>query len=79
MHGWRDDIGAAALGESKPENLRYIMFAHTEASQAKGQEFLGRSLERRQGRDRRRATPPARRSTARSSNGASQTTAPCSG
>jgi pimeloyl-ACP methyl ester carboxylesterase len=27
MHGWRDDIAAAALGESKPENLLYMMFA----------------------------------------------------
>jgi pimeloyl-ACP methyl ester carboxylesterase len=46
MHGWRDDIAAAARGESKPENLLYIMFAHTDTSQAKGREFLGRFLER---------------------------------
>src|SRR5512132_591429 len=51
MHGWRDDIAAAARGESKPENLLYIMFAHTEASQAKGREFLGRFLERQEERD----------------------------
>jgi pimeloyl-ACP methyl ester carboxylesterase len=51
MHGWRDDIAAAARGESKPENLLYIMFAHTETSQAKGMEFLGRFLERKVGRD----------------------------
>ncbi len=51
MHGWRDDIAAAARGESKPENLLYIMFAHTECSQAKGMEFLGRFVERREGRD----------------------------
>jgi pimeloyl-ACP methyl ester carboxylesterase len=51
MHGWRDDIAAAARGESKPENLLYIMFAHTEASQAKGREFLGRFVERQEGRD----------------------------
>ena len=51
MHGWRDDIAAAARGESKPENLLYIMFAHTETSQAKGMEFLGRLQERRHGRD----------------------------
>jgi pimeloyl-ACP methyl ester carboxylesterase len=48
MHGWRDDIAAAARGESKPENLLYIMFAHTEASQAKGMEFLGRFMERQE-------------------------------
>ncbi len=51
MHGWRDDIAAAARGESKPENLLYIMFAHTEASQGKGMEFLGRFMERKEGRD----------------------------
>jgi pimeloyl-ACP methyl ester carboxylesterase len=51
MHGWRDDIATAARGESKPENLLYIMFAHTEASQAKGMEFLGRFVKRQDGRD----------------------------
>ena len=47
MHGWRDDIAAAARGESRPENLLYIMFAHTDTSQAKGREYLGRFLQRR--------------------------------
>jgi pimeloyl-ACP methyl ester carboxylesterase len=51
MHGWREDIAAAARGESKPENLLYIMFAHTDASQAKGREFLGRFMQRQEGRD----------------------------
>jgi pimeloyl-ACP methyl ester carboxylesterase len=51
MHGWREDIAAAARGESKPENLLYIMFAHTETRQAKGMEFLGRFMQRREGRD----------------------------
>jgi pimeloyl-ACP methyl ester carboxylesterase len=51
MHGWRHDIAEAARGESKPENLLYIMFAHTAASQAKGKEFLGRFIARKQGRD----------------------------
>jgi len=51
MHGWRDDIAAAARGESKPESLLYIMFAHTETSQAKGMEFLGRFMARHEGRD----------------------------
>jgi pimeloyl-ACP methyl ester carboxylesterase len=46
MHGWREDIAAAARGESKPENLLYIMFAHTEVSQSKGKEFLGRFMQR---------------------------------
>ena len=51
MHGWREDIATAARGESKPENLLYIMFAHTATSQAKGREFLGRFMARREGRD----------------------------
>jgi pimeloyl-ACP methyl ester carboxylesterase len=51
MHGWREDIAAAARGESRPENLLYIMFAHTETSQAKGMEFLGRLKQRQDGRD----------------------------
>ncbi len=51
MHGWRHDIASAARAESKPENLLYIMFAHTETSQAKGMEFLGRFMERQDGRD----------------------------
>jgi pimeloyl-ACP methyl ester carboxylesterase len=51
MHGWRDDVAAAARGESKPENLLYIMFAHTETSQAKGMEFLGRFMRRQEDRD----------------------------
>jgi pimeloyl-ACP methyl ester carboxylesterase len=51
MHGWRDDIAAAARGESKPENLLYVMFAHTDTSQAKGKEFLGRFLARQEDRD----------------------------
>ena len=51
MHGWREDIAAAARAESKPENLLYIMFAHTDTSQAKGMEFLGRFMQRREGRD----------------------------
>jgi pimeloyl-ACP methyl ester carboxylesterase len=51
MHGWREDIAAAARGESKPENLLYIMFAHTDTSQAKGIEVLGRFMQRQEGRD----------------------------
>jgi pimeloyl-ACP methyl ester carboxylesterase len=51
MHGWREDIAAAARGESKPENLLYIMFAHTDSSQFKGKEFLGRFVRRQEGRD----------------------------
>jgi pimeloyl-ACP methyl ester carboxylesterase len=51
MHGWREDIAAAARGESKPETLLYVMFAHTDTSQRKGAEFLGRFMAGREGRD----------------------------
>jgi pimeloyl-ACP methyl ester carboxylesterase len=51
MHGWRDDIAAAARGESKPENLLDIMFAHTATSQAKSMEFLGRFINHQEGCD----------------------------
>ena len=51
MHGWRKDIEAAAGGESKPENLLYIMFAHSDTSQAKGAAFLGRFTARSDDRD----------------------------
>jgi pimeloyl-ACP methyl ester carboxylesterase len=79
MHGWRDDIAAAALGESKPENLLYIMFAHTETSQARGMEFLGRFMQRQEERESQPATRPVTRNTTRLSTGASPTMAPCSG
>ncbi len=51
MHGWRHEIAAAARGESTPENLLYIMFAPTATSRSKGDEFLGRFLERQDARD----------------------------
>jgi pimeloyl-ACP methyl ester carboxylesterase len=51
MHGWREDIAAAARGQSRPENLLYVMFAHTDTSQAKGMEFLGRFMARQEARD----------------------------
>jgi pimeloyl-ACP methyl ester carboxylesterase len=51
MHGWRADIADATRGESRPENLLYAFFAHTETSQAKGVEFLGRFMRRSEGRD----------------------------
>ena len=52
MHGWRDDIAAAARGESKPENLLYIMFAaHRGAARRREWTFLGRFMERQEGRD----------------------------
>ncbi|WP_346051307.1 alpha/beta hydrolase [Amycolatopsis dongchuanensis] len=52
MHGWRQDIADhARTDESSGEDLLYIFFAHTETSQAKGVEFLGRFLRRQEGRD----------------------------
>ena len=78
MHGWREDIAAAARGESKPENLLYIMFAHTETSQAKGGSSSAASSSARKDATHRPATPRATRSTTRSSSGGSRTTARCS-
>ena len=74
MHGWREDIATAARGESKPENLLYIMFAHTETSQAKGKEFLGRFLARQDGRDAPTRDAVRDAHTTRSSSGGSRTT-----
>ena len=80
MHGWREDIAAAARGESKPENLLYIMFAHTDDEPGEGQ-GVPRPLpaSARTDATHRRATPPATRNTTRSSTGASPTTPRCSG
>ena len=75
MHGWRDDVAAAARGESKPENLLNIMFARTETSQAKGMEFLYRFMERHEGRD----APTSDAQYDASSNGSSPTTPHCIG
>ena len=51
MYGWREDIATAARAESSPKNLLYIMFAHTDTSQAKGREFLTRFMARSEDRD----------------------------
>ena len=52
MHGWRDDIAEnARRPETSGEALLYIFFAHTDTSQAKGMEFLGRFMARSEDRD----------------------------
>ncbi|MEU4841829.1 alpha/beta fold hydrolase [Nocardia testacea] len=52
MHGWRKDIEThARAAVPTGEDLLYIFFAHTETSQAKGMEFLGRFLARTEDRD----------------------------
>src|SRR4051794_18036255 len=52
MHGWREDIAAAArLEQSTAESLLHIFFAHTDTSRAKGGEFLGRFMARSENRD----------------------------
>jgi pimeloyl-ACP methyl ester carboxylesterase len=52
MHGWREDIAEnARMPETSGEALLYIFFAHTDASQAKGMEFLGRFMARSEDRD----------------------------
>jgi pimeloyl-ACP methyl ester carboxylesterase len=52
MHGWRQDIADHAREPGiGGDDLLYIFFAHTETSQAKGGEFLGRFLRRTDDRD----------------------------
>jgi pimeloyl-ACP methyl ester carboxylesterase len=52
MHGWREDIEAAARQDvSTAESLLHIFFAPTQSSRAKGGEFLGRFMTRSEGRD----------------------------
>ncbi|OJH37204.1 alpha/beta fold hydrolase [Cystobacter ferrugineus] len=52
MHGWRQDIADhARRPEPRGEDLLYIFFAHTQTSQAKGVEFLGRFMQRSVERD----------------------------
>ncbi|WP_045835914.1 alpha/beta fold hydrolase [Hyphomicrobium sp. 99] len=48
MHGWRKDI-ADAVRTDQPgaQELLYIMFKQTTTSQAKGMEYLGRFMERK--------------------------------
>jgi pimeloyl-ACP methyl ester carboxylesterase len=49
---WRQDITDHARADNPGgEDLLYIFFAHTETSQAKGVEFLGRFLQRTEDRD----------------------------
>ena len=48
MHGWRKDIAdAARTDQIGAEPLLYIMFKQTPTSQAKGVEYLGRFMERK--------------------------------
>jgi pimeloyl-ACP methyl ester carboxylesterase len=52
MHGWREDIEAAArLDESTADSLLHIFFAPTASSRAAGGEFLGRFMARQEDRD----------------------------
>ena len=78
MHGWREDIAAAARGESKPENLLYIMFAHTDRARRREWSSSDASWSARRGATHRRATPPATPNTTPSSSGESRTTPRCS-
>jgi pimeloyl-ACP methyl ester carboxylesterase len=52
IHGMREDIAERARApETSGEGLLYIFFAHTDTSQAKGMEFLGRFMARTEDRD----------------------------
>jgi pimeloyl-ACP methyl ester carboxylesterase len=49
MHGWRKDIADnARTDQPGAEQLLHIMFKHTPSSQAKGVEYLGRFMERKE-------------------------------
>jgi pimeloyl-ACP methyl ester carboxylesterase len=53
MHGWREDIYRASHhDQSTAESLLYIFFAHTDASRAKGVEFIHRLGLRTNDRDK---------------------------
>ena len=77
MHGWREDIAGAARGESRPENLLYIMFAHSPRARPRAASSSAVSSSATRIATHRRPTPQATRSTTRSSNGASPITARC--
>ena len=48
MHGWRKDIADnARVDQAGAEQLLYVMFRHTASSQAKGVEYLGRFMARK--------------------------------
>lgn len=48
MHGWRKDIADnARVDQAGAEQLLYIMFRHTPSSQAKGVEYLGGFMARK--------------------------------
>jgi pimeloyl-ACP methyl ester carboxylesterase len=53
MHGWIHDVAAGGNHtENSPDDLLWLMFAPSESSQQKGREFLGRFIQRQEGRDK---------------------------
>jgi pimeloyl-ACP methyl ester carboxylesterase len=53
MHRWTDDVlGAASRPDIGAEEVLYIFFSPTDASRAKGREFLGRIFTRQKDRDK---------------------------
>jgi pimeloyl-ACP methyl ester carboxylesterase len=53
MHQWRDDaLAASHSDETTGEQLLYLFFSPSEASKAKGMEFLGRIFARTKDRDK---------------------------
>ncbi|MFF0190573.1 alpha/beta fold hydrolase [Streptomyces sp. NPDC005244] len=52
MHGWISEARAHAMKDVQgPEDILYLFFTPSEASQAKGQEFVGRIFTRTEDRD----------------------------
>jgi pimeloyl-ACP methyl ester carboxylesterase len=78
MHGWREDIAAAARGESKPENVLYIMSRTPTPARRRESSSSGGSWSASRDATHRPVTPRATPSTTRSSSGESRTTPPSS-
>ena len=52
MHGWNEEASAHAMKDAQSaEDILYLFFTRSEASQAKGMEFVGRIFKRAEGRD----------------------------
>jgi pimeloyl-ACP methyl ester carboxylesterase len=52
MHGWEDEARAHAMKDVQDaDDVLYLFFSPSEASQAKGREFVGRIFTRTEGRD----------------------------
>ena len=79
MHGWREDIAAAARARASPRTSSTSCSRTPTRARRRARSSSAASSSARRHATHRRATPPATRSTTRSSTGASPTTPRCSG